>query len=51
MIRSQIPERVLEQTLVSVEEINGPVVLFAGADDQQWPSTAVSALTVDRLQQ
>ncbi|WP_231186414.1 acyl-CoA thioester hydrolase/BAAT C-terminal domain-containing protein [Haladaptatus sp. DYF46] len=48
-IRSRVPARVLEQVLVPVEQINGPVLLFAGGDDQQWPSTAVSALTVDRL--
>lgn len=48
-IRSRISDSVLERVLVPVEEIEGPVLLLAGGDDQQWPSVSVSALTIGRL--
>jgi len=48
-IRSRVPGRALEEVLVPVEEIDGPVLLIAGGDDQQWPTAPVSTLTVDRL--
>lgn len=49
-VRSHVSNEVLEQVLVRVEDIDGPVLLIAGADDRQWPSAPVAALTIDRLE-
>ncbi|WP_394295084.1 acyl-CoA thioester hydrolase/BAAT C-terminal domain-containing protein [Halococcus hamelinensis] len=49
-VRSKVPQRMLEDTLIPVEEIDGPVLLLTGSDDQQWPSPPVAALAIDRLQ-
>jgi dienelactone hydrolase len=49
MVRSRTSETDLRDALIPVEEVNGPVLLFAGGDDRQWPSVAASALTIDRL--
>ena len=48
-IRSRVSEQMLEQVLIPVGNINGPVLLLAGSDDQQWPSSPLSALTISRL--
>ncbi len=37
------------QTTIPVERINGPVLLLAAADDQLWPSAALSRVALDRL--
>lgn len=49
-VRSKVPQRMLEQNLIPVEEINGPVLLLTGSGDQQWPSPPLAALAIDRLQ-
>lgn len=48
-IRRGVSEDVIDKVVVPVEEIDGPVLLLAGADDQQWPSVPASALPIDRL--
>jgi hypothetical protein len=48
-VRSRVPGRALEEALVPVEGIDGPVLTIAGGDDRQWPTAPVSTLTVDRL--
>lgn len=50
-IRSRVSREVLDQVVIPVEDINGPILLLAGVDDRQWPTTSVSTLTIDRLQQ
>ena len=49
-IRSKVPQRMLKETLIPVEEIDGPVLLLTGSGDQQWPSPPVAALAIERLQ-
>jgi dienelactone hydrolase len=34
---------------IAVENINGPVMLISGADDQLWPSTRLSEVAMERL--
>ena len=34
---------------IPVENINGPVVLFAGGQDQVWPSATMAHIVIDRL--
>ena len=50
-VLSEISVRTLKQALVPVEDVDGPILLLAGVDDQQWPSTLLAALTVRRLRQ
>lgn len=48
-IRSGFSDRTLEEVLVPVEMIDGPVLLIAGGDDRQWPTIPVASLTVDQF--
>lgn len=48
-VRSRVSKGTLNQALIPVEEIDGPVLLLAGASDQQWPSAPLAALTINRL--
>ena len=48
-IRSRVSEQKLTRLLAPVEDIDGPVLLLAGSDDQQWPSPPLAALTISRL--
>lgn len=41
----------LEEATIRVENINGPVLLISGDDDQMWPSTPFSELVMKRLQE
>lgn len=48
-IRSRVSERSLSRVLIPIEDIDGPVLLLAGSDDQQWPSPPLAALTISQL--
>lgn len=48
-LRTRVPNSALDRATAPVEEIDGPILLFAGSDDQQWPAPPLSALTIDRL--
>ena len=39
----------LEAAAIAVENINGPVLMFSGTDDQMWPSLNLADLAVQRL--
>lgn len=41
----------LEEAAIAVEQINGPVLLISGQDDQIWPSTEFSEIAMTRLRQ
>lgn len=41
--------RHLEAAAIAVENINGPVLMFSGTDDQMWPSLNLADLAVQRL--
>ena len=43
--------RHLEEATIRVENINGPVLLISGDDDQMWPSTPFSERVMKRLQE
>jgi len=47
-IRSRVPTA-LHKAVIPVENINGPVALLSGTDDQLWRAPALSALGIDRL--
>ena len=40
----------VERASISVENINGPVLLISGRDDDVWPSTYMAEQVVERLQ-
>ena len=42
------PARLVAAT-IAVENINGPVMLISGGDDQLWPSTRLSEVAMERL--
>lgn len=44
-----VNESAVEQAVISVEKINGPVLLISGDDDQLSPSTLMSEMIMDRL--
>ena len=39
----------LERAAIAVENINGPVLMFSGTDDQMWPSLNLADLAIQRL--
>jgi dienelactone hydrolase len=41
--------RHLEAAAIAVENINGPLLMFSGTDDQMWPSLNLADLAVQRL--
>jgi hypothetical protein len=42
-------ERAVAHASIAVENINGPVMLISGVDDQLWPSTRLSKVAMERL--
>ena len=42
-------ERAVAYASIAVENINGPVMLISGVDDQLWPSTRLSEVAMERL--
>lgn len=44
-------EENLEESAIPVEQINGPILLISAKDDQTWPSTALSEIAIERLQE
>ena len=42
-------ERAVAHASIAVENINGPVMLLSGVDDQLWPSTRLSEVAMERL--
>ncbi len=40
-----------EEAAIAVEQINGPILLISGRDDQVWPSTEFSEIAMTRLRQ
>ncbi|MFC4358649.1 acyl-CoA thioester hydrolase/BAAT C-terminal domain-containing protein [Halobium salinum] len=49
VVTTELPAELLGRALVPVEEIDGPVLFLAGADDGEWPSVPSAALAVRRL--
>ena len=41
----------VEEATIPVEQINGPILLISGKDDQTWPSAALSEIAMDRLRE
>jgi dienelactone hydrolase len=41
----------IEEAVIPVERISGPILLISGEDDQLWPSAELSEIAVDRLRQ
>ena len=39
----------VERSAIAVENINGPVLMFSGTDDQMWPSLNLADLAVQRM--
>lgn len=39
----------VERATIPVEQINGPVLLISGADDQMWPSRSLAVIAMERL--
>ena len=39
----------VEKASIPVEEINGPILLISGKDDQLWPSTILADMVMERL--
>jgi pimeloyl-ACP methyl ester carboxylesterase len=39
----------VQHAVIPVERINGPVLLFSGGQDEEWPSTAMAEMVMDRL--
>ncbi|WP_435178261.1 acyl-CoA thioester hydrolase/BAAT C-terminal domain-containing protein [Halorussus sp. AFM4] len=48
-VRERVEASTLRRAAIPVEEIDGPVLLLAGANDATWPAPVLSALAVDRL--
>ena len=42
-------EKAVAAAEIAVEKIDGPVLLISGTDDQMWPSTRLSEMTIERL--
>ena len=40
-----------EENTIPVEQINGPILLISGKDDQIWPSSVLSEIAMDRLRE
>ena len=43
-------EEAVKNAEIHVENINGPILLLSGEDDDQWPASAMSEQIVHRLQ-
>lgn len=41
--------QMVQEAVIPAEEIDGPVLLISGEDDQVWQSTPLSEITIDRL--
>jgi dienelactone hydrolase len=39
----------VEHAMIPVERINGPVLLFSGELDEEWPSASMSRMVMERL--
>lgn len=44
-------ESIVEEATIPVENINGPILLISGSDDQMWPSALFSEMVMERLKQ
>jgi dienelactone hydrolase len=44
-------QRIVEQATTPVEQIQGPVLLFSGQDDQVWPSVTLAEMVMKRLKE
>jgi dienelactone hydrolase len=44
-------ESIVEEAIIPVENINGPILLISGSDDQMWPSGLFSEMIMERLEQ
>ncbi len=44
-------ESIVEEATIPVENINGPILLISGSDDQMWPSGLFSEMIMERLEQ
>jgi dienelactone hydrolase len=42
---------IVEEAIIPVENINGPILLISGSDDQTWPSGLFSEMIMERLDQ
>ena len=48
-LRELTNKKRVERATISVEKIQGPVLLISGEDDKLWPSTLYADMVVDRL--
>ena len=47
--RALLDRAAVEAASIAVENIDGPVLLISGTNDELWPSTLLSEMTVERL--
>lgn len=50
-IKSLNQERYIEKALIKVENINGPIYLFSGEEDKQWPAKRMGDMIIKRLKE
>lgn len=44
-------EEAVKKAEIQVENINGPVLIISGNDDDQWPATSMSNRIMERLKE
>jgi uncharacterized protein len=47
--RALLDKKAVAAASITVEKINGPVLVVSGTDDQMWPSTRFSEMVIERL--
>lgn len=50
-IKSLNQEQYIEKALIKVENINGPIYLFSGEEDIQWPAKRMGEMIIKRLKE
>jgi dienelactone hydrolase len=44
-------EQFIQKALIKVEDISGPIYLFSGEEDKQWPAKRMGEMIINRLQE